>query len=67
MTGKQLQKIRHDLCGTDTVQFGLALGIQGARHAIASSVRRLESRPRIPGWYARLAKLYRNDPRRMAE
>lgn len=63
MTGTQLAAIRRDLCGTDTVSFGRALGMDGGAASIASNVRRLETRDRIPGWYAKLAGIYRDHPR----
>lgn len=65
MTGQQLAAIRRDLCGTDTAAFGRALGINGKDEAIASSVRRLETRPNIPRWYAKLAAIYRDNPELM--
>lgn len=65
MTGPQLAAIRRELCGTDTVSFGRALGIDGEDASIASSVRRLETRNRVPGWYARLAAIYSKQPKLM--
>src|SRR6185312_12251305 len=63
MTGRELQAIRHQLCGSNTAEFGRLLGYQGKDASVSVSVRRLETMERIPGTIAKLAAIYRDNPK----
>ena len=63
MTGPELQAIRRQLCGTDTLTFGRMLGYAGKDSAVPANVRRLETMDEIPGWFAKLATIYVKNPR----
>jgi hypothetical protein len=65
MTGPELAAIRRALCGTNTATFGTVLGLGGNSVTVAQQVRRLETRDKIPEWFARLAAIYRDNPRLM--
>jgi transcriptional regulator with XRE-family HTH domain len=57
MTGLELKAIRQKL-GLSTIEFGRALGYEGADNTVSVTVRRYESAGReIPPWIGRLAFL----------
>ena len=63
MTGATLAAIRRELCPgvAGAIEFGRALGYQGTDESVGVCVRRLETMDRVPEWFAKLARHFRDN------